>query len=399
MSILLMSRIFRMKMGNCNRKLVAVRLADFANDDGRGIYPTVDRLATETELSERTVQRIIADFEREGLLVCRRRATGRPGMANHYDFDLAVLRQIEDGIQTGDSLSPVERGDTGAETGDTDDRDGCHGDTRTVIEPPIEPSNERERVSERDDGEDRPGTAAFQKRVQRFVAGLGFSEGEWPKWTKSTLDYIVRQFAALAEPDRKAAEESRDAFLGKCRRENTSPMPVGNFLRDKAWTLLSDADRKWSRELVARKEGGKAAAKPEGWAPAYGPVHAAELFRILLAGPQSPKAAPGSGVWLASHIRAAWPRLFAFRQATAIHGGMVLSGIGADLMEFVPVESGLMAQWRSEFRRRGWAELTTLDGMRGLYMPKAQGDFDGAVAAAIEAFKRKVDGDVDAAQA
>ena len=77
----------------------------------------------------------------------------------------------------------------------------------------------------------------------------------------------------------------------------------------------------------------------------------------------------------------------------------MLSGAGADLMEFVPVESGLMAQWRSEFRRRGWAELTTLDGMRGLYMPKAQGDFDGAVAAAIEAFKRKVDGDVDAAQA
>ena len=30
MSIMLMSRIFRMNIGGCNRKLLAVRLADFA---------------------------------------------------------------------------------------------------------------------------------------------------------------------------------------------------------------------------------------------------------------------------------------------------------------------------------------------------------------------------------
>lgn len=36
MSIMIMSRLFRMNLGGCNRKLLAVRLADFADDDGRG---------------------------------------------------------------------------------------------------------------------------------------------------------------------------------------------------------------------------------------------------------------------------------------------------------------------------------------------------------------------------
>lgn len=91
MSIMIMSRLFKMNLGGCNRKLLAVRLADFADDEGRGIYPGVSRLSCETELSERTVQRILADFVREGILVVVREATGRPGIANAYDFDLDRL--------------------------------------------------------------------------------------------------------------------------------------------------------------------------------------------------------------------------------------------------------------------------------------------------------------------
>ncbi len=91
MSIMIMSRLFKMNLGGCNRKLLAVCLADFGDDDGRGIYPGVARLAAETELSERTIQRILADFVKEGILVVVKEATGRPGIANSYDFDLARL--------------------------------------------------------------------------------------------------------------------------------------------------------------------------------------------------------------------------------------------------------------------------------------------------------------------
>ncbi len=227
--------------------------------------------------------------------------------------------------------------------------------------------------------------------MQCLIHGVGYCEGEWPGWDSSSPGWIERMFAKLTIEDRREAEAGRDALLAKARRNGKKPMPIGVYLRDKAWVLLSEADRKWARELAERKEGGKAGApKPEGWAPAYGPAHAAALFRILLDGPQNPGAAPENGMWLANHIRLAWPRLFAFRQATAIHGGMVLTGDGAEMMEFVPADGDVMAAWHDEFRRRGWPELNVLNGMRGHYMPR--GGPDG-----LDAFARKGNGDADAA--
>ena len=49
MSIAVMSRLFKAQLGSPSRKMLAIRLADFADDDGRGIWPTVGRLAQETE--------------------------------------------------------------------------------------------------------------------------------------------------------------------------------------------------------------------------------------------------------------------------------------------------------------------------------------------------------------
>lgn len=53
MSILIMSRLFRAQLGSSSRKMLAVRLADFADDNGKGIWPSVETLAQETELSVR----------------------------------------------------------------------------------------------------------------------------------------------------------------------------------------------------------------------------------------------------------------------------------------------------------------------------------------------------------
>lgn len=241
---------------------------------------------------------------------------------------------------------------------------------------------ERERASEdRIRAEERPGTAAFQKRVQRLIHGDGYSMGEWPNWNKSSPGWIETQFANLTDDERKQAEADRDAMIAKSSGKKSKIMPLGIFLRDKAWSMLTEADRKLVRGIVARREA--ATTRPDGWAPAYGPVHAAKLFDILLAGPQNPSAAPRSGPWLASHIRAAWPRLAAFHQVTVQHGGMVLAGLGAERMEFVPAEGDLMAAWQDEFRRRNWPWLTVPDGMRGLYMPKG-GPYE------LENFERRI---------
>ncbi|OLP56654.1 hypothetical protein BJF92_11235 [Rhizobium rhizosphaerae] len=155
MSITIMARLFKARLGTANRKILAIRLADFADDEGRGIWPTVGRLSAETELSERTVQRILKEFVDEGLLVEVSRANGRPGQATRYDFDLSVLGRIIDGMQendpiddgcqagTGVTVSPV-RVTNERETGDNGDIDGCHRDTRTIIEPLDHPSRKQD---------------------------------------------------------------------------------------------------------------------------------------------------------------------------------------------------------------------------------------------------------------
>ena len=210
MSIMIMSRLFRMNLGGCNRKLLAVRLADFADDDGRGIYPGVKRLANETELSERTIQRILADFVQEGILVVIKEASGRPGQTTRYDFDLARLFAYAP-PKTGDTVSPVdetETGDNSAERGDTGDRDGCHGVTRTVIEPPIEPLKERESASAgSENSEDDP--HKLTKRVKALE--IGSNRNPWPGAAGSSTQWAATQFKTLSPEDRKLAEERRAA--------------------------------------------------------------------------------------------------------------------------------------------------------------------------------------------
>lgn len=362
-----MSRLFKMNLGGCNRKLLAVRLADFADDEGRGIYPGVRRLAAETELSERTIQRILADFVEEGILVVVQEASGRPGQTNRYDYDLKTLFAYTP-RKTGDSVSPVlaDQGVTNQpETGDTSDGDGCHGVTRTVIEPLTEPL---EREGARKAQEDRstiPGTAEFRKRLQRFLSGTGYRQGEWPNWANgTTIEWIDRHFAALPDADRKAAEANRDAFLVKSGKTNV--MGAGNYFKGRAWEILSDKDRKASEPVLS-------AEKAENWAKAYGPVHAAMLFRILISGPDNPQFAPQGGHWFASHLRTAWPRLAAFWQQTDLRGGLTADELDIRLsaeMEFVPVDSDGMREWRAVMKDLNLPEIRMPDTMRGGYFPK-----------------------------
>ncbi|WP_313613428.1 helix-turn-helix domain-containing protein [Agrobacterium sp.] len=398
MSILIMSRLFKAQLGSSSRKMLAVRLADFADDNGKGIWPSIDTLSQETELSSRTVQRLLADFVKEGLLVVVRKASGRPGEANRYDFDMKVVNSLPDAKaepHTGDTMSPVngevETGDAmsrvtlDAETGDTDGRDGCHHVTRTVIEPPIEPSSERGAGDEVVlDRSETPGTAAFDKRVARFCNGEGYATGEWTGWTGSTLGYIAGFFAKLTPEERHEAEEHRDAFLTKCARDKVKPQPVSNYFRDKTWRALGQRDVAVAKELADRKTGKPDAGKPARWAASFSPPHAAAYFKVLLAGPSQPDAAPENGVWFRNQLQMAWPRLSQFFTQSDVKGGLVVSEETAklaELMEFVPAASELMGDWRSLFKAYRWPEPKIMTS--GGYFPKGGPEGLDAFAVAI----------------
>lgn len=385
MSVECSTIVWKRNFSGASRKVVAVKLADHADDEGRGIWPSVERIAAQCDISCRTVQRVLSDFVKEGILRVVSEGGMGPGSTRRYDFNMAVVRSLPLAVappdagskeqNKGDTVSPLEKpkGDTDGAKGDTDDIKGCHGVTQTVIEPPIEPSEERvrERDARDDDRSSVPGTAEFRKRLQRFLSGDGYREGEWPKWAKATtIDYISKHFAALAEVDRRAAESARDAFLGKCGRDGGQVMGAGNYFRDHAWEALSARDWAVHSELSAARAG--TPRRPDNFAKAYGPIHAAMLFRILCGGPERPAPSADGGLWLAYTLRTSWPRLAAFWQQTAQHGGMVAGEADLQLgrmMEFVPSDSDLMVSWRDELRRKGLPDVRLVDGMDGLYFP------------------------------
>ena len=393
MSIAVMSRLFRAQLGSPNRKMLAIRLADFADDDGRGIWPTVGRLAIETELSERTVQRLLREFVEDGLLVVVAEGGGRPGQATRYDFNMRVLEQFigakttSNGCHgdTGDTVSPVS---TATETGDNGDREGCHRVTQTVIEPLNKPSIER---GAREDDfqesganpekllpEENPKTAAFEKRVMRFCSGVGYVGGPWVGWDTgktAKFSWVMARFAELTPAERAEAELWRCPYLLDIAARKVTPKPVGLFFQDRMWRAL-DPEILERFEAAKSKSAKTEAAKPDGWAASYGPVAMSRLFALLLQGPADAELARNPFL-PRSMMAKAWPELTNFRDMQRQRSGIIFSefwhSLGS-LMEPVPQETSMLSAWRDEFKRRAWLWPAEFDRMDVVFCPKGGPD-------------------------
>jgi len=414
MSVLVMTEVFAARFGTSNRKMVALRLADFADNQGRGMWPSVTTIARECEIAPRTVQRVLREFEDEGLIICQERGSGR--RTSRYDYNMAKLRELRaaaEGISPDVNTSKAadEYAEGEAENGagnegchgvtpDTDDMRGdtvsplgCHGVTQSVMEPSIDPSTERERASadvpgvegdeadgseavaaaaEKPDSSTVPETADFQKRVMRFCNGRGFDAGPWPDWDTSSPGWIGRQFAKLAETDRQHAERWRDAYLRDIATRRKKPVPVGTFFRDRLWEGLDPA--LLQRAQKAAEQGAKPAeyAKPEGWTVSMGPVWAACLAEVLLRGPEHGEHVPGNGVWLRFNMTKGWPKLAALYDLASNKRGLVLPERFhrmKDLVEFVPEGGNVWAAWEAEFKARNWPAWPRREGMDGMYFP------------------------------
>ena len=63
------------------RKMVLLRLADHAHDDGGSAYPSIAGLVAACGFSARTIQDALRDLERLGLIVLVGQGTGWRGLA------------------------------------------------------------------------------------------------------------------------------------------------------------------------------------------------------------------------------------------------------------------------------------------------------------------------------
>lgn len=95
-AVTLLARLGR--FNNPVLKNVAKAMADYANDDGAGIYPSNGTLAADTDYSQRTVVRALGDLKKLGIIRIDEQSLG----GAHKDttvrsFDLDVLRSISRG--------------------------------------------------------------------------------------------------------------------------------------------------------------------------------------------------------------------------------------------------------------------------------------------------------------
>ena len=126
MSIKLMSCIWENFPRGGGEKLVLLALADWADDFGYRIYPSIAAVAKKTNLSERQVQRILNKFVDDGILEIVANENGGRNRTRHYHMNASAIK--------GDIMTPIEdiKGDICDIKGDT------HV-TRSIIEPLVEP--------------------------------------------------------------------------------------------------------------------------------------------------------------------------------------------------------------------------------------------------------------------
>jgi hypothetical protein len=123
-------------------KLVMLKLALCGNDDGESVRPSVWTIASDTQTSERTVQRVLKAAVADGLLKVTKEEDPRHKMPKVYKIDLARLEQLplteaaqerrrrkqerEQGRTNKASKPREERATQPRGTGDTVSGNGCH---------------------------------------------------------------------------------------------------------------------------------------------------------------------------------------------------------------------------------------------------------------------------------
>jgi hypothetical protein len=144
MSVSVMSKVMKHYPGQGGEYTLAICLADFANDDGASIFPSVARLAHNSRQSERTVQRQLKRMVSEGWLEIMAEGGGKC-RATRYRISPVWIDRPENWAAKGDNLSPFEsvKGDTGVTVSETHTvtKMALNGDTAVSPEPSITSNN------------------------------------------------------------------------------------------------------------------------------------------------------------------------------------------------------------------------------------------------------------------
>ncbi|HHS1785741.1 TPA: helix-turn-helix domain-containing protein [Salmonella enterica subsp. enterica serovar Virchow] len=167
MSMNLMAKAMSIKVGNPLRKLVLIKLADNANDEGE-CWPSYQHIADQCEVSRSTVKSHIRALEDMGLLKREFRRKGEINQSNVFFLTLDNAQQI-----------PPRSGGAGADLGG-----GAGAAPRTYhsFEPVKEPLERKKKPSSMPEGFSP--SASHQKMAEEFGVSL---QDEFDKFTDHHL--------------------------------------------------------------------------------------------------------------------------------------------------------------------------------------------------------------------
>lgn len=225
----------------------------------------------------------------------------------------------------------------------------------------------------------------FEARVKRLA-----SRFDWPRWSRSSTDWAVRNFAALTDAERAEAEAFAQAYIGHCGK---GALSIGVYFGEKKWRDLP------AQALAAVDP----AARPQLAAP-FGKLWGAKRMALLIGSPPQPSpqasgflaaqlADPGEAgqrVRLERQARFGWPGVNRMDELAAQAKPWPIAAFEAaqlerlaEATEQVWTGTPLWDAWRDEFARRGWPWLPEMGRQRVASFPA--GGLEG-----LEAFERAV---------
>lgn len=124
MSIRIIGLVWEISFPTHAQKLIALKLADYAADNGSSVFPAVNTIARHTGSDERTVQRVMKAFRSCGLISLVKEGGTGPKSTNQWQLNLPLLVALYHGdISIKGSASELEidgetKGDILSDKGD-----------------------------------------------------------------------------------------------------------------------------------------------------------------------------------------------------------------------------------------------------------------------------------------
>lgn len=239
MSIKVMTLVWDKFPASGSELVTMLALADWCDDNGSSLYPSIKAIAEKIRASESQARRIVRGFEKSGFLdVVGNQSGGAPGTTRQYRVNVNYLRSLPDIFRQQTACTDATP--SASATPSTHARDGLHGCARRVA-PMRETGGTHASQTVNEPSKNHQGTINTQHSADADVAGAPVSVSKRAKRGGAKFDAIgflvarqVPQQVAddwLAVRKAKSLANTMTAFEDIAAEAEAAGLPLGDVLR------------------------------------------------------------------------------------------------------------------------------------------------------------------------